>query len=858
MAFSNSALVNYTKISPNKTTTNRMPIDRITIHHAAGNILIESMGTMFANPSQRSSSNYGIGTDGRIAMYVEECHSSWCSSSTENDKRAVTIEVANSSNTNSNWPVSDKALDSTIKLCADICKRNGKSKAVYFPTLAEANAYKLGTQEMLFTRHDFYKIKNCLPIDDTELLTRWGGWVSLRDIKPGDLVATAHIDDFSIKFSPVLDKVEPYVHDTYIKRDLEATADHRVIYMAQNGKKKVGDFKDIFKIQASTFLPQAGYRKDAPGIGLNDDQIKLLIAVQADGHYRYENRVKVNGKRIKTDKKKYYGVEFHFSKDRKIKRIQKLLDNCKYDYKLSVKKDGTTSIRSYDKNFLKFCMYNMPEKTFPWHWIDMSPHQAKVFLDEILFWDGSIENKSYFSRQKENRDVVCAIATLNGVGVKFNNNDDASRNTEVSVTLKSDKRSLSRSEAIRQKQKLVSCVTVESGFILIRQKRRTTIVGNCPGPYLGSKLPFIVSEVNKILSGGTASSTVPSTPNTITTPVTNPSLKTPYIVRVKANGLNIRSGPGTSNSITGCIKDNGVYTIINEMMVNNKTPWGELKLGGWICVDSEYVDKLRSIEEDSKAENSPIGDPVDSKPGIGIDEIIWLYFQKKGFNDFAIAGILGNLFAESGLSSINLQNAFESKLGMTDEEYTAAVDNGSYTNFDSDGAGYGIAQWTYSTRKQGLKTLATLKKTSVGDLNLQLEFLFNEITSDSFRSCYDKLMAATSLEDATYTFLLDFEKPANAEQFKVTRLNYAKNYYNKFNTDNAGVGTENKVPYTVRITANELNIRDNPSLKGNKVGVITDHGIYTIIEEKLNVDGYNWGRLKSGAGWIALNWIEKV
>ncbi|MFS6557560.1 phage tail tip lysozyme, partial [Parabacteroides distasonis] len=84
------------------------------------------------------------------------------------------------------------------------------------------------------------------------------------------------------------------------------------------------------------------------------------------------------------------------------------------------------------------------------------------------------------------------------------------------------------------------------------------------------------------------------------------------------------------------------------------------------------------------------------------ERIIWEFLKGKGLNDYAVAGIMGNLFAESGLNPQNLQNAYNNKLGMTDAQYTAAVDNGSYTNFVHDSAGYGLAQWTYYSRKQGL------------------------------------------------------------------------------------------------------------------------------------------------------------
>lgn len=121
---SNSSLISYTKISPNRTSPRKKPIRKITIHHMAGNLTVEQCGAVFAPTSRKASSNYGIGTDGRIGMYVEEKDRAWTSSSPDNDNQAVTIEVANNT-LDPNWTVSDKAMASLIDLCVDICKRNG-------------------------------------------------------------------------------------------------------------------------------------------------------------------------------------------------------------------------------------------------------------------------------------------------------------------------------------------------------------------------------------------------------------------------------------------------------------------------------------------------------------------------------------------------------------------------------------------------------------------------------------------------------------------------------------------------------------------------------------------------------------
>lgn len=145
---SNSNFAVYTKISPHS-EPRVYPITKITIHHMAGNSTIESCGDFFAKPSTKASANYGIGTDGRIALYVEEQNRAWTSSNWENDHRAVTIEVANDGG-KPDWHISDKALASLINLCVDICKRNGIEKLNY-----------TGDKNGNLTRHNMFIATTC-------------------------------------------------------------------------------------------------------------------------------------------------------------------------------------------------------------------------------------------------------------------------------------------------------------------------------------------------------------------------------------------------------------------------------------------------------------------------------------------------------------------------------------------------------------------------------------------------------------------------------------------------------------------------------------------------------------------------
>lgn len=153
---SNSPLVNYTKISPNKSSPRSHKIDTVTIHCVVGQCSVETLGNVFAPTSRQASSNYGIGYDGRIGMYVEEKDRSWCSSNAANDNRAITIEVA--SDTKEPYAVNAKAYAALIDLLVDICKRNGIKELVWSTNKADRVNHKNGCN---MTVHRDYANKSC-------------------------------------------------------------------------------------------------------------------------------------------------------------------------------------------------------------------------------------------------------------------------------------------------------------------------------------------------------------------------------------------------------------------------------------------------------------------------------------------------------------------------------------------------------------------------------------------------------------------------------------------------------------------------------------------------------------------------
>ena len=499
MSFTNSKLATVVRISPFRNSPRNQPITKITLHHMAGVLSLEQFGDIVTSPGEDMSANYAVDKDARVGLFCPESDRSWCSSSPWNDNRAITIEISNSAYGDaSGWPVSDKVMAKVIDLCVDICKRNGIKKMTY-----------TGDRNGSLTFHQMFTATSCLPIDRTELLTPTG-WKLLKDIKIGDTVATAHIDNLEIKFDEVENIVPVKTQDTYTIRDFEATSDHRVLYYNQAQRQYLGQYKDLYNLTGSYYLPNAGYCVDRPGLNLSFLDIEFLVAVQADGHYMRDGNC-------------VYGIEFHLKKERKIQRLMKLMNKLGLEYKVCNQSDGTTKLRIYGKNNVALCEEFLDNKCFTWDWLNMTHQQALHFLSVILQYDGCVANNSYSSSIPENVNIVQAIAAMHGIGTKLA--DGGTR-----VYFKKQMRSLGVNTRKRNPKQQVSCVTVRSGFILIRQHGRTTITGNCPGPYIKARAQEICNKINARLGSSSSS----STGNTSTS---SANFKKGDLVSINSNGV---------------------------------------------------------------------------------------------------------------------------------------------------------------------------------------------------------------------------------------------------------------------------------------------------------------------------------
>lgn len=278
---SNSPLVDYTRISPNKNSPRNHKIDTITIHCVVGQCTAETLGNIFAPTSRQASSNYGVGTDGKIGMYVEEKDRSWCSSNAANDNRAVTIEVA--SDTKHPYAVNDRAFAALLDLVTDICKRNGIKKLVWSTKKADRVNHKNGCN---MTVHRDYANKSC-PGDylynrHGEIAAEVNRRLGVADTAP-DAGAAQGVTVYTVKKGDTLSQIAAKYGTTY--QAIEA----------YNGIKNPNAIRvgQKIKIPAST----------APAALKKGDRVKVLNAVTYDGkpfrtYYDTYDVIQVSGARV--------------------------------------------------------------------------------------------------------------------------------------------------------------------------------------------------------------------------------------------------------------------------------------------------------------------------------------------------------------------------------------------------------------------------------------------------------------------------------------------------------------------------------------------------------------------------------
>lgn len=477
------------------------PIDFLVIHYTAGGSsrkgVARNVASMFGNPNSRPASadfivddyeciqfnpdiinRYTYAVGGKLqgnaggGKFYGKCKNynsisiEICSSSTNNDLRYPNT---------SNWYFTDAALNNAIELARYLMKK-----------------YNIPEDHLI--RHYDVNQKLCLPMYETELLTP-NGWELLADIEVGDIVAQYDTNVNDITFGEVLDVVEPYESNILCSRGVKATSNHRM-WVKPNSKNSSKfrelDFGTILEGKKQ-YIIKNGAIYHGNGLDLSDDELRFLVWIQGDGHYMTDTKG-VNPS--------VYGVEFHLKKERKIKRIKTILDNLNHKYSVGNRKDGSCAIRVYGHEIVVWAEKYLDNKKFDWDLIEMTEDQFNVFWEELVIVDGCTTNSSYCSNMQKNLDVVQALCATKGVRTNICSQGTAKAKallrSESNYTIGHNKHNFSEVS-------MVSCVTVSTGFILIRQNGKTFIVGNCPGirgwnKESGSEAKWIAFK-NSVLNG---------------------------------------------------------------------------------------------------------------------------------------------------------------------------------------------------------------------------------------------------------------------------------------------------------------------------------------------------------------------
>ena len=336
----------------------------------------------------------------------------------------------------------------------------------------------------------------------------------------------------------------------------------------------------------------------------------------------------------------------------------------------------------------------------------------------------------------------------------------------------------------------------------------------------------------------------------------------------KKKGQFHTSGPKPGDQIFfGTSLDNATHTGIVEKVTASKVYTIEGNTSDQVARRNYALTNSRILgygrpAYDAVTESAPAPVVTPTTPTVVVSEgdtekTIWDTLMGFIGNACGVAGLMGNLYAESALNPKNLQNNGNSKLGMTDDEFTAAMDAGAYDNFVKDGYGYGLAQWTYYSRKAALLAYVQERGVSIGDLTAQLGFLCKEMTE--YSSVLSALKSASSVRAASDVVLTKFEKPADqSESVQKKRAAYGQKYYDKYAGNIASQPTADG-SFQVKVSITNLNIRKGPGTDFARTGHFTGKGTFTITEVVEGVGSNSgWGKLKTGEGWVSLDYTTPV
>jgi hypothetical protein len=358
--------------------------------------------------------------------------------------------------------------------------------------------------------------KVCLPTDTTEVLTE-RGWLPLLDVRNDDRVASWSPDSNAVTFDHAA-VVEPYVTEVVTVGGFESTPDHEWVVQcistvrcscgysgslrgvrnhAGHGTRR-GEIHQVLREHGWKRVPATDLRSDmtvvnhvqqrAEGLPISTDQVRLMAWFQADGHIMRETR---------TSTPTVIGVEWHLSKLRKIVRLREVLGRLGIAHKVGVRKDGTTTIRVYGDEAREKIIRLLPDKSFTWDMVAMSSEQAEALWEEAAVADGDVTSGKtlVFSTDHQSMDVLQAVGVLNG---KSTTSWDTANGLRWVLARKHDRR-LSSPVASRVTE--VACLTTVNGTLIIRQRGKVVVTGNCPGDRRIAQLINEIIPRARVLAG---------------------------------------------------------------------------------------------------------------------------------------------------------------------------------------------------------------------------------------------------------------------------------------------------------------------------------------------------------------------
>lgn len=697
MAYTNSPMVAFTKLSPNNSGQRTHSIDRITPHCVVGQCTAEGLGEWFEKTSTQASSNYGIDKDGRVGLYVEEKNRSWCSSSSANDQRAVTIECA--SDTAEPYAFRDVVYQTLIKLCVDICQRNGKKKLLWLTDKDKTLAYDPAADEMVLTVHRWFANKSC---PGNWMYARMGDLAAKVTAALGGSTAPA-VEDGSLAKGSKGDAVKT-MQTMLIACGFSCGPDGADGDFGKNTLSGLTAFQSakgldatgIYDAKTRAALEKAYAALPAPTVSACDASKVIAVAVAEIGYKEKKSNAQLDDKAANAGSGNY-----------------------------------TKYARDFDQKYPKW--YNGKKNGYAW---------CDMFVDWCFLTAYGYENALR---------LLCQPEKSAGAGCTYS---------------------------------------------LRYYKNKGQF--HTSGPKPGDQIFFGTSLDNSTHTG--------------------------IVEKVTAQKVYTIEG-NTSDQVA---RRN--YALTNSRILGYGRP-----------------------AYDAVQETAPVVTPT--APVTDAEKAIWDALMGFIGNAYGAAGLMGNLYAESALNPKNLQNTGNKALGMTDDEFTATMDAGAYGNFVNDGYGYGLAQWTFHTRKAALLAYMRERGVSVGDLAAQLGFLCKEL--EGYKTVLSALKTATSVRAASDIVLTKYEAPADqSTAVQEKRAGYGQKYFDKYaGNASAPAHTEpsGSVPFLVKVSIPDLNIRKGPGTEYARTGQFTGIGVFTIVE----VSG-DWGRLKSGAGWISLNYATRI